>query len=75
MAAMGAIFSMVDSKISPLMPFGDIDVIKIQNLENLTVTMHPLHINSEKLILATLTTGKGPDRNILNPFTAQAVTT
>lgn len=75
MAAMAAIYSMVGNKVTSLIPFGDVDVIKIINVENLTVTMQPLNIESEKLILTTLSAGEGPDRATLTRITEKAVAT
>ena len=73
MAGMAAICPEVANVISAFMPFGDIDVIKITNMHNLTLTMQPFELDSEKLILTTLVKGEGPTREAITQFTQQAL--
>jgi len=35
----------------------------------MTITVQPFRIDSEKLVLTTLTTGAGPDRSIIGQLT------
>jgi len=74
MAGMAAIYSEIDNKISSLIPFGDIDMVKITNMNNLTITMQPFEMDSEKLILAILAKGDGLDHKTITQLTRQTNT-
>ncbi len=69
MAAMASIYAEMDQRISTLIPFDEIDVIKIQNTDQLTLSMHPFSIDSENLILSTFTNGNSPDRGAITELT------
>ncbi len=71
MAAMAALYSEMDQRVSKLIPFDVIDVIKFQNIDRLTLSMHPLKIDSENLILTTLTNGTIPDRSAITELTGK----
>jgi hypothetical protein len=73
MAGLATICPDVANIISGLIPFGDIDIIRITNIHNLTITMLPFELDSEKLVLTTLAKGEGPTRETITRFTQQAL--
>jgi hypothetical protein len=62
MAAMAAIYSTVSVRMDSIFPFGEISQIVVENTDELTITMQPYEIASEKLILTSLSVGPGPAR-------------
>lgn len=73
MAAMAAIFSELDVKLSALIPFGSIVSIKISGLDDINITMHPFDMYSEKVVLTVLAIGEGPNHNTIAQLTQQAI--
>jgi cell shape-determining protein MreC len=71
MAGMAAVYSELDNKISSLIPFGSIDMVKITNIHNLTFAMQPFEMDSEKLILTTLAKGHGIDYKAITQLIKQ----
>ena len=73
MAGLATICPDVANIISDLIPFGDIEIIRITNIHNLTITMLPFELDSEKLVLTTLAKGEGPTRETITQFTQKAI--
>lgn len=73
MAAMAAIYTEMDQRMASLIPLNEIDVVKFQDSGSLTLAIHPFTIDSENLILTTLTNGKGPDRDAITGMTEKVV--
>jgi prefoldin subunit 5 len=71
MAGMAGVYSEIDNRVSSLIPFGDIDAVKITNMHNLTITIQPFEMDSEKLILTTLAKGDGLDYKTITQLTKQ----
>jgi hypothetical protein len=62
MAAMAAIYATVSVRLESIFPFGEISQIVVENTDELTITMQPYDIASDKLILTSLSVGPGPTR-------------
>ncbi len=74
LAGMAAVYSDIDRNVTALIPFGEIDFIRIRGLENLNLTIQPFKLESEKLVLTAFTSGKMPDRSFFDQFTRQLIT-
>ncbi len=74
LAAMAAVYSDIHRNVTALVPFGEIELIRIRGLENLNLTMQPFKLESEKLVLTAFTSGKAPDRSLFEQFTRQLIT-
>jgi chromosome segregation ATPase len=72
MATTASMFTEMGARLSALVPFNDLDVITFQYRGQLTLSMHPLCIASDNLILTTLTNGKSPDRCTISELTEKA---
>ena len=73
MAGMAAIFSEINTRVSALIPFGNIGSIRIKNMEDMHISMQPFSMDSEKVILAIYATGDGPDQDTITQLTQQAI--
>jgi predicted regulator of Ras-like GTPase activity (Roadblock/LC7/MglB family) len=62
MAAMAAVFTTVSERMETVFPFGEISQIVIENMDELTITMQPYELASDRLILTALSVGPGPER-------------
>ena len=62
MAGMAAVFASICTKLDSLLPFGDISHLNISNLKDLTLSLYPIPMEEDTLVMATLSVGKGPDR-------------
>ncbi len=72
MAAMAAVFSEVSLKLESLLPFGEIDLMRISNRHRLTLSMRPCEIASAGVIVATLSAGTEPGRDEIDRLIAEA---
>jgi predicted regulator of Ras-like GTPase activity (Roadblock/LC7/MglB family) len=72
MAAMAAVFSTLNERVGSIFPIGPIDQIVIENTDDLTITMQPYEIATEKLVLTALSVGPGPDREAVLRLIEQA---
>jgi hypothetical protein len=71
MAGMAAVFSDVCIKMDSLLPFGEIDAMKITNRQNLTIAMQPFDIASVNVIITTLSVGPEPNRETIDKLIEQ----
>ena len=72
MAGMAAVFSDVCLKIGAMLPFGDVDAMKISNRQALTIAMMPFDIASTNVVVTTLSAGSVPDRETVSRIINQA---
>lgn len=63
MAAMAAIFSTVSSRIESMLPFGLTRSMTIKNTDDLTITLQPVDIDPDRVIVCSLSVGPGPSRD------------
>ena len=65
MAGMAAVFSTICAKLDSLLPFGDIRHLNISNQSGLNLSMYPVAIEEDTLVMTTLSVDEGPDRKTI----------
>ena len=61
LAGTAAVFSEINERLHGLIPFGPVKTISASDDNGLTLTVQPLHVLSDPLLLAMLTVGPPPE--------------
>jgi uncharacterized protein YoxC len=61
LAGLAAIFGDIDERVQNNIAFGTLKKLIAKDVNDLTLTIQPLHMIADPLLLATLTVGEGPD--------------
>ncbi len=63
MAGAGALFADLETRLQPILSLGTVERLTLSGVDDLTLTVQPFQVATDKLVLATLSVGPGPKKD------------